>query len=282
MRRFVQAFAPGMLPASTPRAVGAALCLLPERYNIAVRKPAGVVLERDGALAVEEFDWGLVPRWSKLPETKYTTMTARLERAPRSRIFRRPWETQRCVVPMNGYYKWDRAARPPQPYFIQAQSGEALFAAGLWDHWEKDEPQLYSFAVLTGPNRAIPPPLVPDGPVFLPADRIEGWIEGPWFPMRFLAQARQPALEAYPVSRRIQGRDADDYTLLEPVDPLEDAIATAGFGGADEDDEDIDEDGGDDGLREAPAPRGHRSRARNPLAPGSAARRGRTGPPRGR
>jgi hypothetical protein len=47
--------------------------------------------------------------------------------------------------------------------------------------------------------------------------------------MRFLARAKQPALEAYPVSRRIRSRDADDYTLLEPVDSQEDAIATAGF-----------------------------------------------------
>ncbi len=93
------------------------------------------MLDRGQGLDVEEFDWGLVPSWSGLPETKYTTMTARLERAPRSRIFRRPWEQRRCVVPANGYFKWERAVRPPQPWFIQAQSGAVLFGAGLWDRW---------------------------------------------------------------------------------------------------------------------------------------------------
>jgi putative SOS response-associated peptidase YedK len=171
-----------------------------------------------------------------LPETKYTTMTARLDRAPRSRLFRRPWEHRRCAVPMNGYYKWDRTATPPQPYFIQAQSGAVLFAAGLWDHWHKDAPGLLSFTILTHANPAIPPPLVPDGPVFLPAGKVADWIAGPWFPMRFLTQMRQPALEAYPVSRRIRDREADDYTLLEPVDPREDAMAMAGI------DDDLDED----------------------------------------
>jgi len=29
----------------------------------------------------------------------------------------------------------------------------------------------------------------------------------------------QPALEAYPVSKRIRSRDVDDYTLLEPAPP---------------------------------------------------------------
>ena len=236
MRRFVQAFTADTIPADLPPSVAAAVADAPARYNIAVRKPAAVILDRGAGLGVEDFDWGLVPSWSALPETKYTTMTARLERAARSRIFRRPWEQRRCVVPMNGYYKWDRTADPPRPYFIQSQAGEILFAAGLWDHWHKADPELYSFAVLTHANPAIPPPLVPDGPVFLPADRVADWIAGPWFPMRFLAQARPPALEAYPVSRRIRDRDVDDYTLLEPVDPLEDAIARAGF-------DDVDEEG---------------------------------------
>jgi len=229
MRRFVQAFTAETIPAGLPPDVAGALANAPARYNIAVRKPAAVILDRGDGLCVEDFDWGLVPSWSTRPETKYTTMTARLERAARSRMFRRPWEQRRCVVPMNGYYKWDRTADPPRPYFIQSQSGDALFAAGLWEHWHKAEPELYSFAVLTHANPAIPAPLVPDGPVFVPAARATEWIEGPWFPMRFLSQAAQPRLEAYPVSRRIRNRDADDYTLLEPVDVQADDGALTGF-----------------------------------------------------
>ena len=242
MRRFVQAFGAAEFPAALTPAVIASLHGVPERYNVALRKPAAVVFDGGEGLCVEDFDWGLVPSWSKLPETRYATMTARLERAPTSRIFRRPWEQRRCVVPMNGYYKWSRATRPPQPHFIQAQSGDVLFAAGLWEHWHRDEPGLYSFALLTHANPAIPPPLVPDGPVFLPADRAAEWIAGPLWPMRFLVRMKQPALEAYPVSRRIRSRDADDYTLLDPVDPGEDAIADAGLNDVlDEDDDELEE-----------------------------------------
>jgi putative SOS response-associated peptidase YedK len=238
MRRFVQAFSMAEFPSALAPGVADALHRVPERYNIAVRKPAAVILDRGEGWCVEDFDWGLVPSWSKLPETKYTTMTARLERAPTSRIFRRPWERRRCVVPMNGYYKWSRATQPPQPYFIQAQSGDVLFAAGLWEHWHRDEPELYSFALLTHANHAIPPPLVPDGPVFVPVGKTAEWIAGPLWPMRFLVRMKQPALEAYPVSRRIRNRDADDYTLLDPVDPGEDAVADTGFDDVLDEDED--------------------------------------------
>lgn len=237
MRRFAQAFLPESMPDSLDPRVAAALAEAPERYNVAVRKPAAVILDRGEGLVVEDFDWGLIPSWSKLPETKYTTVTARLERAPSSRIYRRAWESRRCVIPMTGYYKWDRSTKPARPYFIQSRTGDVLFAAGLWDRWPADSPELYTFTVLTAPNDAIPPPLVPDGPVFMPAGKVGDCIAGPWFASRFLSQMRQPELDAYPVSRRIRRRDVDDYTLLDPVDPLEDAIESAEDDGEIEDDD---------------------------------------------
>jgi putative SOS response-associated peptidase YedK len=218
MRRFAQAFLPDALPPALPAALAQALAAAPERYNIAVRKPAAVIFDDGAGLAVGDFTWGLVPSWSRLPETKYTTVTARLERAPASRIYRSAWEKRRCVVPMTGYYKWNRTTKPARPYFIQSRDGMALFAAGLWDRWPADAPELLTFSVLTMPNDAIPAPRVPDGPVFLDAGAIADWIAGPWLPARFLSRMPQPALDAYPVSRAIRSRDVDDYTLLEPAD----------------------------------------------------------------
>jgi putative SOS response-associated peptidase YedK len=238
MRRFVQAFdGDDLLPSCVPATLAQALAGLPQRYNIAAHAPAAVLYAHDGRLRVGQFRWGLVPRWSREPQTKYTTVTARLERAARSRIFRGPWETRRCVVPMNGYYKWDRSVKPPVPYFIHAHDGSALFAAGLWELWERDAPPLLSFAILTRPNDAIPPPLVPDGPVFLPAAHWEDWItQRPWFIAQRLAMLRQPTLAAYRVSRAIRDRDRDDYMLLEPVTG-DDAVAHAEDGDAWDDDE---------------------------------------------
>ena len=229
MRRFVQAFdGEDLLPPSMPAPLAVALASMPPRYNISARTPAAVLYAHEGLLRVGEFTWGLVPKWSKEPRTKYTTVTARLERAARSRIFRGPWEHQRCVIPLNGYYKWDRSSKPARPWLIQARDGRALFAAGLWELWEKDAPPLLSFAVLTHPNEAIPPPLVPDGPVFLPADRWHEWItQRPWFPTRYLASMRQPELTAYRVSRAMRDPRRDDYTLMEPMEAEDDALLAA-------------------------------------------------------
>jgi len=128
---------------------------------------------------VADMVWGLVPRWSKEPATPYTTVTARLERAPRSRIYAQAWAQRPCVLPMTGYYKWDRARRPPWPLFVQRKDGRVLLAAGLWEHWEsEDGQQLDSFTVLTGPNHAIPAPLTPDGPIFIAPATALDWLSG--------------------------------------------------------------------------------------------------------
>lgn len=219
MRRFVQAIAADAVPTQVSPDIAAALAGAPPRYNISSGGDALALVMRDGEVVVGTLRWGLVPRWSKLPETAYSTITARLDRAPRSRIFARPWALRRCVVPMNGYYKWDRSGARPVPHFIQSRSGDLLFAAGVWDLWEREPPPLASFALLTMPNRAIPRPLSPDGPLFLPASSLFTWLaEAAPDPAR-IAGTPQPALEAYAVSRRIRSRDVDDYTLLEPAPP---------------------------------------------------------------
>lgn len=215
MRRFVQslsAMAPGN---GVPDAVRQALLALPDRFNIGSGGDAGVIRRVDGDWQIAEMRWGLVPSWERQASTAYSTLTARLDRAPDSRMYRRAWQQRRCVVPMNGYYKWDRQSSPRRPYFIQRQDGDILFALGLWSRWGEE---LDSFALLTFPNRAIPSPLTPDGPVFLPADRMQDWFDADPSSASAVAQsAKQPLLEAYAVSRRVADRKRDDYFLLEPA-----------------------------------------------------------------
>ena len=221
MRRFVQAFSSiSDLPASWPSAMRAVVGTCPDHYNLGKGDEAWVLRHVGGILTATRMRWGLIPRWSKTPETSYTTITARLERAARSRIFGKPWQTQRCLIPMTGYYKWDRSVRPPIPHFIQAQDGHVLCAAGLWERWEQDEaedPPFESFTILTHPNAVIPAPLTPDGPVFVEGTAAKNWLSGPsMLAGHTLRRSKTPALGSYPVSHAYRDRARSDYTLIEP------------------------------------------------------------------
>jgi putative SOS response-associated peptidase YedK len=240
MRRFVQALSSATaIPEAVPAGVREALSSFPDRYNLAIRDHAAVVFIQEGRWKVAAMSWGLVPSWEKQPSTRYSTQAARLERAARSRLYRSAWASRRCVLPLNGYYKWDRE-KPRQPYFIQAASGEVLFAAALWSLWGEVETGLLSFSVLTHEHPGIPAPLVPDGPRFVPPGLLAEWIQAdPARAKRWLLRQPQPVLEAFAVSRRVANRKLDDYSLLEPLQATEAFDAAFDFGGGDED---LDED----------------------------------------
>jgi putative SOS response-associated peptidase YedK len=241
MRRFVQALSGGSaIPEAVPAGVREALASFPDRYNLAIRDHAAIVFIQDARWKVAAMSWGLVPSWEKEPSTRYSTQAARLERAAKSRLYRSAWATRRCVLPLNGYYKWDRDSSPRQPFFIQAASGEVLFAAALWSLWGEAETGLLSFSVLTHEHPGIPAPLVPDGPRFVPPALLAEWIQAdPARAKRWLLRQPQPELEAFAVSRRVANRKLDEYSLLEPLEATEAFDAAYDFGGADDD---LDED----------------------------------------
>ena len=240
MRRFVQALSGASIDAAVPDGVRGALVEFPDRYNLAVRSPAAIVFIQDARWKVASMSWGLVPSWEKEPSTRYSTQTARLERARESRLYRSAWAQRRCVLPFNGYYKWDRDSKPMQPYFIQAADGGVLFAAAMWSLWGEVDSGHLSFSVLTHEQPAIPAPLVPDGPRFVPPSMLAEWIDAdPRQAARWLLRQPQPELEAYAVSRRVANRKLDEPTLLEPLAALEAFDAAFDFGGADDD---LDED----------------------------------------
>jgi putative SOS response-associated peptidase YedK len=241
MRRFVQSLSSGDIDPVVPAGVREALREFPDRYNVAIRGPAAIVFIQEARWKVASMSWGLVPSWEKEPNTRYSTQTARLERARESRLYRSAWAQRRCVLPLNGYYKWDRESKPMQPYFIQAADGMVLFAAALWSLWGDVEGGHLSFSVLTHEQPAIPSPLVPDGPRFVPPGMLAEWIDcDARQAARWLLRQPQPDLEAYAVSRRVANRKLDDATLLEPLAALEAFDAAFDFGGGDDD---LDEDG---------------------------------------
>ena len=216
MRRFVQALsAIDPFDPAIADDIVARLLELPDRYNLGIGDAAGIIFLSDGQWSVAPMRWGLVPSWEPEPVTSYSTQTARVDRAPSSRLYRRAWKQRRCLLPFNGYYKWEREHRPRLPHFIQPSTVPMLFAAALWERWGDD---VDTFSVLTHATDAIPSPLTPDGPVLLDAANLDAWMRGDPNAAQALAEkAEAPALEAYRVTRQVANRKRDDYQLLEPV-----------------------------------------------------------------
>jgi putative SOS response-associated peptidase YedK len=59
--------------------------------------------------------WGLIPHWAKDDKLKFTTINARVEGIESKSVYRKPFRTQRCLVPATGFFEWDKSEKPSQP-----------------------------------------------------------------------------------------------------------------------------------------------------------------------
>ena len=98
------------------------------RYNIAPTQPvAAVRLDRQGARDLTDFQWGLIPSWSKDPAIGSRMINARSETAADKPSFRSAFKARRCLIPADGYYEWKKGkGRERLPYHFGLPDEQGL------------------------------------------------------------------------------------------------------------------------------------------------------------
>jgi putative SOS response-associated peptidase YedK len=188
------------------RALGAAVA--PElaaawrpRFNVAPGQD--VLLLRDaGGLRLERARFGLRAGDGPL------RFNARVETAAEKRAFRAAWATRRCVVPADGFYEWEGAARARRPIWFHDPAGRPLLFAALFD----DDGGQLSFSILTAPANGPVAALHDRMPVLVRPDALGGWLAGGPPP----PPAPEDALAGAPASPRVNAVANDDPGCLEP------------------------------------------------------------------
>jgi putative SOS response-associated peptidase YedK len=94
--------------------------------------------------------WGLIPAWTHDLRKGPPLINARGETVATTPTFRTPFRRQRCLIPADGFYEWQKLdAKHKQPFHIRL-ADHALFAfAGLWDRWKGPEGPVESCAIIT-------------------------------------------------------------------------------------------------------------------------------------
>jgi putative SOS response-associated peptidase YedK len=177
-------------------------------------------VNKDGRAALGLARWGLIPSWTK-GKPKTQPINAKSETAATSGMFRQAMERRRCLVPADGFYEWQGAAPPKQPFFIRMKDDQPFALGGLWERWrESDEAEpLDTFTILTTvPNELIGPihnrmPMILD-----PAD-YDRWLDrgvGAGGVTDLLKPYDAGRMEAYPISTQVNNVRNDGPALIEP------------------------------------------------------------------
>jgi len=132
-----------------------------------------------GELQADELRWWLTPSWSSGPSTKYAMFNARSESLLNKPAFARLYKSQRCVVPVSGYYEWQKGERGKLPCYVHGYESTGLLLAGLWDRWRDDATgeELHSCTIVTAAADDAIGFLHHRQPVFLSVDEAQAWLD---------------------------------------------------------------------------------------------------------
>ena len=128
-------------------------------YNISPVQLAPVVVSRDGVNELVRMQWGLIPQGAKDTNSvfRYKTFNVKSEGILTKPATRELVSTQRCIVPVNGFYQWYQTPEGKQAYFVRVKNQPIFSLAGIYSSWTDPEGKVvetYSI-VTTQPNVEI-------------------------------------------------------------------------------------------------------------------------------
>jgi putative SOS response-associated peptidase YedK len=222
----------GRFTLSSPPSVLARLFLLDQepqqlapRFNIAPTQKVAAVRgsEEPGHRRLDLLQWGLIPSWSKDPKIGSRMINARAETVAERPAFRAAFRRRRCLIAADGFYEWVRRGPRKQPYHIRMRDGSPFGFAGLWERWQGPEGDpIESCTVLTTTPNELLKPLHDRMPVILAPGDHAAWLDPDQHepgPLRPLLRPFDPAaMEAYPVSLRVNNPGNDDPRCIEPLE----------------------------------------------------------------
>jgi putative SOS response-associated peptidase YedK len=191
------------------------------RYNAAPSQTLPVILN-ENEQQIQLLRWGLVPHWSKTPDTDYRMINARAETLEEKSTFREALRRRRCLVLADGFYEWKKTDDGKVPMRITLKSGEPFAFAGLWETWKDRETGelLRTFTIITTTPNDLMVPIHDRMPAILLPEMERTWLDDSAGPERWRELLRPyPAdlMRAYPVSRLVNSPTNESPALVAPA-----------------------------------------------------------------
>ncbi len=173
--------------------------------------PAGVIIALEGGIRFQPMRWGLVPFWAKDPSIGSKLINARSETLAEKPAFRQALKSRRCIVPISGFYEWQRQGRSKQPYFVTSVDEKPLMLAGLWEQWN----DFLTFTIITVPANAEVSAIHDRMPAILPGEDALAWLKTG--ETALLQSCAPEFLRMWPVSTRVNSPVNNDAGLAEQL-----------------------------------------------------------------
>jgi putative SOS response-associated peptidase YedK len=128
-------------------------------YNASPGQFLPIVIRLQGQNQIDLMKWGLVPHWSKDDKIGYKMINARSETLLEKPSFKKPFEQNRCIIPISGFYEWKKLDEKHKiPFFIHFKDQPIISLAGIYSKWidPNSQQDIMTFSIITtGANQQM-------------------------------------------------------------------------------------------------------------------------------
>jgi putative SOS response-associated peptidase YedK len=109
------------------------------------------VITSESKRGISFFHWGLMAKWSNNKSISAKSINLAAETAFQKTSYRNQIQTNRCIIPISGFYAWKRLSKKQMvPYYYFPTKMPLLGIAGLWEEFEDTDGSVsHSFIMLT-------------------------------------------------------------------------------------------------------------------------------------
>ena len=196
--------------------------LFAPNYNTAPTHLVPILRMEEQKIVVDAMQWGLVPTWSKDPNVGSKMINARSETITEKPSFRNQVPCHRCIIPISGFYEWDRSdPKRKVPYYVTREDGQLMLVAGIWASSPALEGR-HTFSLITRESVDDLLYIHNRSPVELTSHDALEWMSQTVAPLELFSPEHQPRFATLRVSTRVNSVRNNDASLILPdEEPLE-------------------------------------------------------------
>lgn len=194
-------------------------------WNVGPQRTLFGVADDGTGRVLDTYRWGLIPSWAKDPSVSNRMFNARAETVATKPSFRSAFRRRRLLVPVDGFFEWDRRGPTKVPHYFTRADGGVLVLAGIHEEWHDpaaaDAPARRTCAVLTTQAGDDIDGIHDRMPVVIEPDAYDVWLTATDDELAALealcVPARAGTLVHHPVDVRVGSVRNDGPELIEAV-----------------------------------------------------------------
>ena len=192
-------------------------------FNAAPTQRLPVIRVRDSERALDLLRWGLIPYSAKDPKSGANLINARAETVAVRPLFRAALLRRRCLVPMAGYYEWQKTPAGKTPHYIHLLNAQQFAVAGLYEYWpgRDGKESVESFTIITTDANEITAGIHDRMPAILAEEAHAQWLDPGYGETGALQRLLRPypseEMRAYPVRTLVNSAKNEGPELIEPA-----------------------------------------------------------------